>query len=123
MPDEKKDASPDPNEEKPRGPESEGEEKKTAAAPPVQSAGRETPQDAGAEGTKTVPPAPKAVEKPGPPKAAPAATPGAPAKPPAPARNRRGLRYWPGVRGVGTGHRPKPRFRKPIAGYCRAYGK
>ena len=79
MPDEKKDASPDPTGEKPGGPEPGGAEKKTAAPPPVESTGKEAPPGIGAEGTK-------APEKPGPPKAAPAATPGAPAKAPPPAK-------------------------------------
>ena len=82
MPDEKKDASPDPSEDKPHSPEPEGAEKKTAAPPPVESGGKETPPGIGAEGAKV----PPATEKPGPPKAAPAATPGAPAKPPPPAK-------------------------------------
>ena len=84
MPDEKTDASPDPSEEKPREPESEGEAKKTAAVPPVESAKPEAPSIAGAEGTKAVPP--PAAEKPTPPKATPAATPGAPARPAAPVK-------------------------------------
>jgi NADH-quinone oxidoreductase subunit C len=86
MPDEKKDAPPDPSEEKLRGPESEGEAKKTAAVPPVERVGQEAPSGGGAEGTKAGPPISQEAEKPGPPKAAPVAPPGAPAKPPAPVK-------------------------------------
>ncbi|HEV8487167.1 MAG TPA: NADH-quinone oxidoreductase subunit C [Blastocatellia bacterium] len=86
MPDEKTDAPPDPSEEKSHGTESEGEAKKTAAAPPAESVGQDAPGSTGVEETEAIPPSSPAGEKPGPPKAAPVATPGAPAKPPAPVK-------------------------------------
>jgi len=86
MPDEKKDASQDPSEEKPRSPESEGETKQTAPVPPVERVAQDAPSGAGVEAPKAAPPSSPAAEKPAPPKAAPAAPPGAPAKPAAPVK-------------------------------------
>ena len=86
MPDEKKDAPPDPSEQKLNGPVSEGQTKETAAAPPSENAAKDAPAAPGVEAPKAAPPSPTAAEKPAPPKAAPVAPPGAPAKPPAPVK-------------------------------------
>jgi len=90
MPDEKKDAPPDPGADKPSGPVSEGETKETspetATAPPAKDAAKDAPPaGSGPEAPVTAAPKPPA-EKPAPPKAAPVAPPGAPAKPPAPVK-------------------------------------
>ena len=89
MPDEKKDAPPDPGENKPKSPVSPGETKETspepATAPPAENVAKDAPAGSGAEGPVAA--APKApAEKLAPPKAAPVAPPGAPAKPPAPVK-------------------------------------